>query len=53
MVDTSEKPRLSYWNIRGAGIFAQLAFEAVGVTDYEFVSYTEPNEDDWFKRDKP
>lgn len=44
---------LFYWKIRGLGAYIQLAFEAAGVTNYQFVGYTEDNEDAWFKRDKP
>jgi glutathione S-transferase len=51
-MQSTDKPEMGYWNIRGRGAYVKLAFASVGV-DYVYTGYAEPEADKWFKVDKP
>ena len=50
-MESSAKPTLGYWGIRGLGQYCRLTIEAAGVTDYNHIKYV--TGDDWFAQDKP
>jgi glutathione S-transferase len=51
-MESSGKPQLYYWNIRGLGSYICMAFFAAG-KDFDLVEYGPDNEGDWFGKDKP